>query len=312
MAEAQTTVTTTKNNAATSSAAANRGKELISGSFGGLALVLVGHPLDTVKVRLQTAAAVPGSTAPQFLGPMDCVRQTVKNEGWKGFYKGVGSPLVGISMINAVLFFSWAESQNLVRSYEGEVLSYGKLTAAGALTGFVISFFEGPVELVKSKMQVQYSSGASRQYSSSLDCFRQIVRHHGVRGIFQGLWPTLLRDIPANVGYFVGYEFIRRKLSGDEKKTHLSPLATMTAGGLAGILYWASCFPFDVIKSRMQIEPSDPSQRRFKSTWQCAVDIQRTQGFRGFWKGFSVAAVRSFPANAACFTVYEVVRAYLG
>lgn len=49
----------------------------------------VGHPFDTIKVRLQTA------DKSQFSGPIRCVVQTARNEGVSGFYKGVTPPLVG-------------------------------------------------------------------------------------------------------------------------------------------------------------------------------------------------------------------------
>jgi solute carrier family 25 carnitine/acylcarnitine transporter 20/29 len=49
----------------------------------------VGHPFDTVKVRLQT------TDTSQFKGPLDCLLQTVRKEGFTGLYKGASPPLVG-------------------------------------------------------------------------------------------------------------------------------------------------------------------------------------------------------------------------
>lgn len=49
----------------------------------------VGHPFDTVKVRLQT------SDKSQFRGPLHCVARTIGNEGIRGLYKGATPPLVG-------------------------------------------------------------------------------------------------------------------------------------------------------------------------------------------------------------------------
>lgn len=60
--------------------------DLVAGSLAGGAQVLVGQPLDTIKVRAQTAAAG------QFAGPMDVLRQTVRNEGLLALYKGVFGP----------------------------------------------------------------------------------------------------------------------------------------------------------------------------------------------------------------------------
>ena len=53
-----------------------RTRNFIAGYFSGMALVLAGHPFDTVKVRLQTE----GKTG-RFKGPLDCLMQTVRNEG---------------------------------------------------------------------------------------------------------------------------------------------------------------------------------------------------------------------------------------
>lgn len=49
----------------------------------------VGHPFDTVKVRLQT------TDKSHFRGPVDCLMQTLRKEGLSGLYKGATPPLVG-------------------------------------------------------------------------------------------------------------------------------------------------------------------------------------------------------------------------
>jgi solute carrier family 25 carnitine/acylcarnitine transporter 20/29 len=64
-------------------------KGFVGGVFSGIAKLSVGHPFDTIKVRLQT------STSTQFAGPLDCLLKTVRNEGFLGVYKGASPPLVG-------------------------------------------------------------------------------------------------------------------------------------------------------------------------------------------------------------------------
>ena len=85
--------------------------DYIAGITGGVAVVLVGHPFDTTKTRLQTAPVGhykgktwEGSSLIHSLtfifhihheGTLDCVKTTFKNEGFKGFYAGLASPLYG-------------------------------------------------------------------------------------------------------------------------------------------------------------------------------------------------------------------------
>ena len=61
-----------------------------------LTLLTVGHPFDTIKVRLQT------SEKSQFKGPLDCLLQTVRKEGLRGLYKGATPPLVGWMLMDSM------------------------------------------------------------------------------------------------------------------------------------------------------------------------------------------------------------------
>lgn len=56
--------------------------------------------------------------------------------------------------------------------------------------------------------------------------------------------------------------------------------------------------PFDVVKTRMMAAPDGPAAPRFRD---CVRQLYVTGGVRGFYRGFSVALARAFPANAAAF-----------
>ena len=75
-------------------------RNFLAGYSSGVCLVLAGHPFDTIKVRLQNE----GTKVGRFSGLGDCLRQTLRHEGVRGFYKGMGAPLVTTGVINCVLF----------------------------------------------------------------------------------------------------------------------------------------------------------------------------------------------------------------
>lgn len=56
----------------------------LAGTASGISKLVTGHPLDTIKVRLQTEGGYG-----RFKGPIDCLKQTWKTEGIRGLYKGV-------------------------------------------------------------------------------------------------------------------------------------------------------------------------------------------------------------------------------
>jgi solute carrier family 25 carnitine/acylcarnitine transporter 20/29 len=67
-------------------------RSFVAGGFGGVCAVVVGHPFDLVKVRLQTAEKGVYSSA------IDVVRKSVAKDGLRrGLYAGVSAPLVGVT-----------------------------------------------------------------------------------------------------------------------------------------------------------------------------------------------------------------------
>jgi len=82
--------------------------------------------------------------------------------------------------------------------------------------------------------------------------------------------------------------------------------AAVVSGALAGVCYWLSCYPMDVIKNRIQAAP-DTIPPRYAGIAGAARDIYAEAGWRGFFRGFSPCILRAFPANAACFLAFELM-----
>ncbi|MBE3050463.1 MC/SLC25 family protein [Candidatus Bathyarchaeota archaeon] len=67
-------------------------RSFAAGGFGGVCAVVVGHPFDLVKVRMQTAERGVYKSA------IDVVRKSVARDGLKrGLYAGVSAPLIGVT-----------------------------------------------------------------------------------------------------------------------------------------------------------------------------------------------------------------------
>ncbi|XP_029813292.1 solute carrier family 25 member 45 isoform X3 [Suricata suricatta] len=71
-------------------------EEFVAGWISGALGLVLGHPLDTVKVRLQTQTT--------YRGIIDCVVKTYRQESLLGFFKGMSFPIASIAMVNSVLF----------------------------------------------------------------------------------------------------------------------------------------------------------------------------------------------------------------
>lgn len=67
-------------------------RALVAGGVGGVFAVVVGHPFDLVKVRMQTAEKG------VYTGAMDVMRKGIAKDGLaRGLYAGVSAPLVGVT-----------------------------------------------------------------------------------------------------------------------------------------------------------------------------------------------------------------------
>jgi solute carrier family 25 carnitine/acylcarnitine transporter 20/29 len=106
-------------------------KDLTAGTFAGVAQLLVGHPFDTIKVKLQSQPAPLPGQPPKFTGAIDAVKQTLAAEGPKGLYKGMGAPLATVAVFNAVLFTARGQMEALLRDAPGAHLTVGQQMIAG-------------------------------------------------------------------------------------------------------------------------------------------------------------------------------------
>ncbi|KAH6885046.1 L-ornithine transporter [Coprinopsis sp. MPI-PUGE-AT-0042] len=128
-------------------------REIVFGSIAGMVSEVFEYPFDLAKVRLQAQLLSPGpSDGLKFRGPMDCLMQTWKDEGVRGFYRGIAAPLAGSMAVTAALFLSYGSFQNVIQKTQRNPSSPLTMAAgAGAVASFVLT----PIELVKCKMQVQ-------------------------------------------------------------------------------------------------------------------------------------------------------------
>lgn len=215
-----------------------------------------------------------------------------------GLYRGMTSPIAGVALVNSIVFGVYGYTQRHLS--EPDQLSSCFL--AGASAGLAQTPVSSPIELVKTRLQLQSSGQSSSQ--SPMQCLRKIYRREGLRGIFKGLNITLLREGPGYGVYFVTYEVLTKSPS----KQPISTFHILVAGGLAGSASWVISYPMDVIKSRIQAE----SGNRYSGAWDCLRKSVRAEGYTCLFRGLNSTILRAFPTNAATFAVVTWTLRLLG
>ena len=241
--------------------------------------------------------------------------------------------------LNAILFVSYNRTLSFldpVSTPSAPSKSLYKVWAAGAIGGLATFVVSAPTELIKCRTQVARDSTTAavdgthnRQTSptSSVGIAKNIWRHQGLRGLYFGGGVTSVRDAVGYGFYFWSYELSRQLISNPADSQRMASLKILLYGGIAGVVTWATIFPLDMIKTRVQTQPMAferpgllPSgeqrplvsnttdltkQHRTKGAIQIAREAYRNEGMAVFFRGLGICMVRGFIVNAVQFYVYE-------
>lgn len=249
--------------------------------------MIVGHPFDTVKVNLQTQD--PKNL--QYRGTFDCFKSIIVKESVRGLYKGMASPMAGVAMVNALVFGVYGNIQRHCTNPE----SLSTHFLAGSVAGLVQSTVCSPMELIKTRLQLQDKLPTAVKYKGPLDCLKNIWHHEGFRGVYRGFGITIARDIPGFSSYFVAYEMM-------VANKNASSFHIMMAGGLAGAVSWVFTFPIDVLKTRLQMDGCGKEQK-YTGIVDCFRKSYHNEGTGFLTRGLGSTLLRAFPMNAVCFLV---------
>lgn len=270
--------------------------DLIAGSLGGTATVLVGQPLDTIKVKMQTSPQL-------YPSALRCLTSTFKSDGIiRGLYAGTSPAIVANVAENSVLFCAYGACQSAVAKLKYSSTNIDSLTSLDkALSGSGAAFFSSftlcPTELIKCKLQsAREKMGTTRV--TAFGVTKSIIKTQGVRGLFSGLTSTIAREMPGYFFFFGGYEGTKKLLIGDSEKPVTLPI-TIVSGGVGGLSLWLAIFPFDLVKSRIQVD-------NLKDGLIVVLTrIIREEGVTGLYRGLGPTLIRTFPATGALFVAYE-------
>jgi len=297
-----------------------------SGYVSGAVGIIIGNPLDLIKVRLQAKDVIAVQSASSYASQFQSTSSLVS---------GTAAPILGYGALNALLFVSYNRSEAALNKAFGTKKSLWSAWIAGAVGGLATWVVSTPTELIKCRAQT------ATPRVSSWAIAKQTWRTEGLRGLYLGGVVTALRDSIGYGFYFWTYELCTETFSGlDKGESTLAKEATkvLLCGGLAGIATWASIFPLDVIKTRVQTQPlvaarsserapllsatssniesQDGALQQKKPQRYGAIHAAklayREGGMNVFFRGLTICSVRAFMVNAVQWAVYEWMMYELG
>uniref|UniRef100_A0A8V0ZX80 Solute carrier family 25 member 12 n=1 Tax=Gallus gallus TaxID=9031 RepID=A0A8V0ZX80_CHICK len=170
----------------------------------------------------------------------------------------------------------------------------------GSIAGAVGATAVYPIDLVKTRMQNQRSTGSvvgELMYKNSFDCFKKVLRFEGFFGLYRGLLPQLIGVAPEKAIKLTVNDFVRDKFT---KKDGSIPLpAEILAGGCAGASQVIFTNPLEIVKIRLQVAGEITTGPRVS-----ALSVMKDLGLLGLYKGAKACFLRDIPFSAIYFPVY--------
>lgn len=186
---------------------------LTCGGIAGITSVTVTYPLDIVRTRLsiQSASFAELGERPKKLpGMWQTMAVMYKTEGgFPALYRGIVPTVAGVAPYVGLNFMVY----EYVRQYltlEGEQNpSHVRKLAAGAISGAVAQTCTYPFDVLRRRFQINTMSGMGYQYKSITDAVRVIVTEEGLRGLYKGIVPNLLKVAPSMASSWLSFEICR-------------------------------------------------------------------------------------------------------
>lgn len=289
------------------SSATHKTNKLLAGAISGMISALAFQPLDVLRTHQQgafTAHDDPTKTKSHLSLPETIEASRPANDlvaRLRSMWRGTSPTLVRVAGGAGLYFATLDYCLNMLSPSPVNTFLAGAF--ARTFAGGVMS----PFTIIKARMEF-LPPGA---FDSNLQLVRNVLHHEGVCGLYRGMVPTLIRDVPFSGLYVLLYTRLRD--SWTESFSHL-PLygVHFGSGVMAGVLATSVVHPADVIKTRMQlaivvnkgervalIEPNSLTMR------QTITKIYRHEGLRGFAKGIVPRVVKRTLSTAVTWTIYE-------
>ncbi|KAG1671691.1 hypothetical protein FOA52_007483 [Chlamydomonas sp. UWO 241] len=249
--------------------------------------------MDVIKTRLQL------DTSGKYTGIVQCGKTIIHEEGTRALWKGLTPFATHLTLKYALRMFSNSVYQNLLRDKDGK-LSTGARMGAGFMAGITEALvIVTPFEVVKIRLQQQRGcSMTTQKYKGPVHCAVTTLREEGIRGLWSGATPTIMRNGTNQMCLFWAKSHMDTLLwdkhEGDGK--HLTPTQSMASGGLAAILGPVATGPFDVVKTRLMAQ-SKAGELKYKGFFDALTKIPKEEGLKVLWKGLLPRLLRIPPGQ---------------
>ncbi|KAJ8066970.1 hypothetical protein OCU04_004349 [Sclerotinia nivalis] len=264
--------------------------------FGGSAscfAACVTHPLDLVKVRLQTRS---GNAPKTMVGTFVLV---FKHNGVFGLYSGLSASLLR-QITYSTTRFGVYEKLKTNFTTGNKSPSFPILIAMASTSGFLGGIVGNPADVLNVRMQHDAALPVEqrRNYKNAVDGLIRMTKEEGWKSLYRGVWPNSMRAVLMTASQLATYDGFKQLLLGHTPMKD-GLLTHFTASFMAGFVATTVCSPVDVIKTRIM------SSHESKGLARLLTDVYKVEGVGWMFRGWVPSFIRLGPQTIATFLFLE-------
>jgi len=288
--------------------------QMLTGGIAGCVGEIATIPLDTAKVRLQIQGTTlkPGDPI-KYNGLIGTAMMIAREEGPQSLFKGLSAGLQRQIVFASIRIglYDWVKTLFVPKDFHGEVPLLKKILAA-LLTGAAGICVANPTDVVKIRLQAEgkLPPGVPKRYNGALDAYSKIIKNEGIKGLWTGLGPNILRNATINASELATYDecksFLVKKKGWMSDNIYCHFVCSAIAGFAAAVIG----SPVDVVKTRIMGAKKGTGEA-YTGVVDCVVRTMRKEGPLAFYDGFSANASRIISWNIVMFVTLDNLRQYL-
>jgi len=170
-------------------------------------------PIDVITQRMQLHDTA-GRNA------FHVARDIIRHEGISGMYRGTFLTVLKLGLGSGTWWLAYEQLKVMISAITGKPSSSATGIAAGFLAGLLSTVITNPLDVVKTRIQLQFSDSKGAVYKKTWDAFKTIWKNERWAGLNRGLAPKLISQGPLSAVWAVIYEMVLKYSiapSADEK-----------------------------------------------------------------------------------------------
>ncbi|XP_009764143.1 uncharacterized protein [Nicotiana sylvestris] len=292
--------------------------------FSGVSAAL--YPIVVLKTRQQVITT-----------QIPCLKMAVsilRNEGFRGFYRGFGTSLTGTIPARALYMGALEMTKSNVGTATVQ-LGFSEASAstianaaAGLSAAMAAQLVWTPIDVVSQRLMVQGNGNTSccsalrlKNYNGGIDAFRKIIYSDGLRGLYRGFGISILTYAPSNAVWWGSYSVAHRVIWGcigcycckkDENGYRPDGKSVVAVQGLSAAMASGVSalvtMPLDTVKTRLQVLDGEGNGQKSPTILQTVRNLVKEGGFAACYRGLGPRWASMSMSATTMITTYEFLK----